>query len=139
MTKLEALATHLKITLEAGETLEDYLSEESDTLFSDGNEYIVATDDEADAIAYEYIANSVWAFNAEFLADYTGLPSEVFTALQDKCEGANDTFTELIENCGAGMDDFVSAAISADGRGHFMNSYDGHEYEVGEFFIYFMG
>lgn len=28
------------------------------------------------------------------------------------------------------MDGFIQAAISADGRGHFMSSYDGEENEV---------
>lgn len=51
------------------------------------------------------------------------------------CEDANDTIRALIDNS-CGLDDFVEAAISADGRGHFLNSYDSNEYEVDGFFIY---
>ena len=34
------------------------------------------------------------------------------------------------------FDAFVDEAISIDGRGHFMSSYDGHENELNELFIY---
>lgn len=99
-------------------------------------EYLVLTDSEADEKAREYIVDSLWAFNASFLASYTGLPDEVFTALQDKCEGANDTFRKLVERADGGIDGLIAEAISADGRGHFLNNYDGNENEQGEFFIY---
>ena len=43
-------------------------------------------------------------------------------------EDANDALTALIE-AGSGMEDFIDAAINADGRGHFLASYDGEEIE----------
>ena len=107
-----------------------------------GNEYMVLTDSEAGQRAADYIRDSLWAFNASFLSDFTGLPEEVFTALQDKCEEANETVEHLIEGCGRAepqrtpLEVFVGAAISADGRGHFMSSYDGNENEQGGFYIY---
>jgi hypothetical protein len=98
-------------------------------------EYLVLTDAEADDKAREYIEDSLWAFRAEFLADFTDLPVEVFQALQSKCEDANDPIRRMIERAD-GIDDFVSQAIDADGRGHFIGQYDGAENEEGEFYIY---
>jgi len=92
-------------------------------------EYRVLTDDEADDAALEYIEESLWAFNAEFLAGQTNLPVEVFTALADQCEGANDAILAIIKQT-CGLNDFVADAVSADGRGHFLGQYDGDEGEI---------
>jgi hypothetical protein len=48
------------------------------------------------------------------------------------CESARPIVEALIED----MDHFVSDAICADGRGHFLSQYDGEENEEGEFYIY---
>jgi hypothetical protein len=125
-SKIEALAKHL------GED-----NDEAEHLI-DREDYLVLTDEEADEKAKENIKQSAWAFNASFLADFTDLPEEVFTAMQDKCESSNDTVLKLIERSEGGFDRFVEEAIDADGRGHFMNSYDGKEAEEGKFFIYRM-
>ncbi len=104
------------------------------------NNHIVLTDQEADDKAKDYILDSAWAFNASFLADFTGFDIEVFEAIQknDRCESNNDAILSMIQD----KDDFVQQAISADGRGHFMNRYDGNENEEtigGEtFYIYRM-
>jgi len=106
--------------------------------------YIVLTDEEADEMAANYIKDSLWAFNASFLASETGYPQEVFKGLQDQCEGANDAFYALIDSNKSDTDikGFIESAISADGRGHFMSSYDGNEHEQsingGYFYIYRM-
>ena len=94
------------------------------------NDYLVLTDEEADEKAKEYILDSLWAFNASFIAYHTDLDEEVIQAIHDngKCESNNDTIHNLIKKLGD-IDDFVSDAISADGRGHFMSSYDGNENE----------
>ena len=106
-------------------------------VFSYGRaEYAIASDSEADSAACDYVKASLWAFNASFLASYTGLPEEMFSGMQDKCEGANDAFTTCVERAEGGVAGFVQEAISADGRGHFLSSYDGEENEEGEFFIY---
>ncbi len=100
--------------------------------------YIVLTDEEADKKAKEYIIDTLWAFNANFLAGETGIDEEVFKAIQDngRCESNNTAIERLIDD----IDSFVESAISADGRGHFMSSYDGNENEEvieGErFYIY---
>lgn len=91
------------------------------------NGYIVLTDEEADEKAKEYILDTVWAFNASFLSDVTQIDEEAFKAIQEngRCESNNKAILSMIND----EDDFVYQAISADGRGHFMNSYDGCENE----------
>jgi len=106
-------------------------------VFSYGRaEYAIGSDSEADSAAFDYVKDSLWAFNASFLASYTGLPEEMFSGMQGKCEGANDAFKTCVERAEGGMAGFVQEAISADGRGHFLSNYDGEENEEGEFFIY---
>jgi hypothetical protein len=101
----------------------------------DGNEerdgYIVLTDEEADEEAAENIKQTLWAFNASFLASETGFPVEIFEGLQGKYESANEAVEALIDSrkSDTNLAEFIEAAISADGRGHFMNSYDGNENE----------
>jgi hypothetical protein len=117
-------------------TFEEYLADRSIEVeeYNENdynNDYLCLTDEEADEKVKEYIKGSVWAFNADFIVDQTGLPyesAEMIKAYQEKCEGANDTILALIEKCGS-FDDFCSAAVSADGRGHFISSYDGEENE----------
>lgn len=100
-----------------------------DRQFSLGrSEYLVLTDDEADEKAEEYIEDSVWAFNAWFLADETGLPEKAFAALSELCEDANEPILDMIKQT-CGVERFVEDAISADGRGHFLSNYDGEESE----------
>lgn len=117
----------------------DQISEESyndNTFCVAGKDYRVLTEDEADDAAREYIEDSLWAFNSNFLAGETGLPVVVFDALSRECESANDAVRSIVDGS-CGIDEFVSEAIKADGRGHFLNSYDGNEHEVcvgGEYF-----
>jgi hypothetical protein len=92
-------------------------------------DYYVLTDSEADEKAAEYIKDSLWAFNASFIIEHSKLPYEAKEMVQSfqsvKCESANDTIEALIED----MNEFVQDAIRADGRGHFLSSYDGNENE----------
>jgi hypothetical protein len=124
------------IELEEGEEIdfiiwcENNLSEVEPT-DDDGEKdnYMVLTDDEANEKTAEYIKDSLWAFNASFIIENSKLPYEAKEMIEsfqrEKCESANDTIEALIED----MDEFIEAAISADGRGHFINSYDGNEDE----------
>jgi hypothetical protein len=90
-------------------------------------EYAIAFSDEiADNAAKQYIEDSLWAFNADFLASETDMPVEIYKALQPQHENSNDAILKIVEKT-CGLDSFVSAAISADGRGHFMSSYDSSE------------
>lgn len=98
-------------------------------------EYAIGTDSEATEAATANIRDSVWAFNASFILSECDLPSELEDAIQafqsDKCESANDALLALVEKCCKdGLQGFAESAISADGRGHFMSSYDGDEDEI---------
>jgi hypothetical protein len=48
------------------------------------------------------------------------------------CESANAIVKAIISD----IDEFIQDAIDSDGRGHFINSYDGEENEHGEYYIY---
>jgi hypothetical protein len=101
---------------------------EEDYEYIDDN-YLVLTDEEADEKAEIYISETVWAFNASFIINHSNLPYEAIEMVQafqrEKCEDANETILALIND----FDEFVSDAISADGRGDFLSSYDGKENE----------
>lgn len=115
----------------------DDIEEVHEGEYSVGNkEYLVLTDAEADRRTEEHIKDSLWAFNAEFIIEHSKLPYEALEMIRGfqeaKSEGANETIAALIDD----MDEFVAAAIGADGRGHFLSGYDGEENEEGGFFIY---
>ena len=114
------------------EALEDYDNE--DTVTVNGEELLILCDDEADEKCEEYILDSLWAFNADFIAshvsndridDYSELVKSI-SAIQEQCEGANSAVKAMIDD----LDEFVKDAISADGRGHFISHYDGEEFEA---------
>lgn len=90
----------------------------------DGREYAVGSNSEADDAAKECIRSSVWAFNPGFLSNHTNLDADIIKIIQEaKCEDANEPLMQLIDN----FNEFVADAIGADGRGHFLSSYDGEE------------
>jgi hypothetical protein len=92
-------------------------------------EYMVCSDETADAAARGEILSNLWAFNSDFLAGETGLPSECFKCLQEKMsEDCNEAVTALIKST-CGLDQVVESAIQADGRGHTLAAYDGEEIE----------
>ena len=130
MGRIDALAKHLDI--DKGD-IEEVRADE----YRVGNQdYLVLSDSEADKRAEEYIKDSLWAFNAEFIVEQAKLPDEAVEMVRGfqeaKSEGANETIAALIKD----MDGFVAAAIQADGRGHFLAGYDFEENEEGGFFIY---
>ena len=88
----------------------------------DNHDYLVLTDDEADEAVREEIEEMLWAFNSSFLAGETGVDEDVFLALfnNGKCESNNDAIASLIKST-CGLQEFVDSAISADGRGHFLD------------------
>lgn len=93
-------------------------------------EYAIAMDEEeADKACYEYIENTIWAFNPSFLEQMTDVPAELFEEVQDKCESINEALQILVMRT-CGMQEFVDQAISWDGRGHFLSHYDGKEIEL---------
>jgi len=130
--RVRILANYLDLEPEDDDEDYEYLFDEGlsnygyETFRNGNEEYLVLTDEEADNEAREYIESSLWAFSAEFLANFTGLPSVVFVKLSELYEDCNDTIKEII---GRDMQYFVEDAISTDGRGHFISSYDGDEAE----------
>ena len=100
-----------------------------------GCEYRVLTDDEADTAFAEYVEQSLWAFNPSFLSGETGINESVFEALSGQCEDANDPILSIIRGS-CGLDDFIEAAKSADGRGPGLSGYDGEELEYGDYYLY---
>lgn len=132
--KVRALCAYLEC--DPDQLTENSYSHYGLTSYSLGKrEYAIGTDAEADKACAEYCKDSAWAFNAGFLAGLTELPEECFSALSEKCEAGNDAVVRMIEKT-CGLEEFVSQAISADGRGHFLSGYDGNENEEGDFYIY---
>ena len=132
MTKIEALAKFLEIGIE------DITETDWGTLEADGSEFLVLTDEEADAKAYEEIEESLWAFNADFIIDmcgFSGGEKSLIAMQRESCEDCNEFIRAMIEGT-CGMDSFVESAIETDGRGHFISMYDGEENEQNEYFIY---
>jgi hypothetical protein len=95
-------------------------------------EWLAAGDEDATAIAHAYAWDLVWAFNYNFIAKHIPVGyvvAEAMTKVAERlCCGANPAIQALID-AGSGKDDFCDAAIMADGRGHFLSSYDGKESE----------
>jgi hypothetical protein len=124
------------------EALGDGARHQQGRLYTLGREcWLVLTDDEADEMAAERIVDTLWAFKTEFLAGYCSvtLNRRAVAALakmqSELCEDANDLIKALVD-----VEDVISAAIAADGRGHFLAGYDGHEVELdGGFYGYRVG
>lgn len=137
--------------------LAQFLGIEADTIekdeynenkfYADGGEYLVLTDEEADKATAEEIESLLWAFNADFIIEKTGLSRkmsdyevksviESLTELQGKtCESCNEFIKAVIKGT-CGLENFIIAAVNADGRGHFLASYDNNENESDNYFIY---
>lgn len=130
------------------EYLEEYLGVDvtesgyDDNVFEtdDGEEYLVVDEEEADEFVKEEIGNSLWAFNADFILrhmkGYDDITTEdeeavvkAIELVQEKLsESANPLIAAIIED----FDEFVSDAVDADGRGHFLAFYDGEEIELAD-------
>jgi len=130
---IEDLVEHLVTTFEGDDTYYDY-----DTVYAiGGGDYLILDYEEADELAEVCILDTVWAFNANFLQYYLcdgALTAGQIDALRGgSFEDINDAFLIML---GEKKKQFVKDAIWSDGRGHFISSYDGHEYEVGNYFVY---
>jgi len=90
-------------------------------------QYAVGTEEQADEAAREYVRDSLWAFRPEFLEAYMpdGIDAEVLSiVIEKKYEDATEIIARL---AGDDLGRLIDDAIAADGRGHFLSSYDGHE------------
>jgi hypothetical protein len=134
MTKSEALAEYL----ECDESSLREVPHDPNAFQVGNHEYLVLTDEESDQICELQIKDSLWAFNTEFIARHTlkrlkpGAIKALKKVQEELCEDANDLVECLIHS----MDKFVRDAIRADGRAHFLGTYDGEEIEFKEYFIY---
>jgi len=105
-------------------------------------EVLVCTEDQADEKAKQYILNSLWAFDTNFIQKHSEALNKMkvkdLKDIQSKlCENANP----MIKACIDDLDRFVEDAIDTDGRGHFVNNYDGVEYELDlddEYLVYYL-
>lgn len=142
MNKIQSLADYLHVEPSAIRTL--YWD---DCVFEDTVEhaqYLVLTDDEADARLRAEIRDSVWCFNPNFIAEHSSACSansaafaEFFQIAQEKlCEDANPLLLEIIDDFEA----FVEDAEAVDGRAHFLAQYDDKEIKLGDgLFAYRVG
>ena len=117
--KVRALQNHLDLD---DEEVNNITFNGSEFMHGD-REYLVLKDEEADKRAEEYIKDTAWAFKPSFLSAHTGIDEDVFNILSEKCEDSNNAVLSMIKD----FDHFVSDAISSDGRGHFIATYDHDE------------
>lgn len=98
-------------------------------VLADG-EYAVALSDEvADSAAKECIENTLWAFNSSTLEELTGIPNEMFSAVQEaRCESSNDAIRICVDAT-CGIESFVDNVLENDSRGFYLSSYDSNEIE----------
>lgn len=114
---------------EFGCAVKDIVENSSTEYQIDGIEYKVLTEEQADEEMVEYVEETLWAFNPSFLADVTDMPIEVFEVLCEKCEGGNEDIRSIVDKT-CGIEELAEEAVRWDGRGHFLNSYDGGEIEI---------
>lgn len=132
--KVIVLARHLDCAPD--EISEGY----GDCEFEHGSQsWIVATDSEADSLAFERAKSELWAFNADHLSRYCSAldnprARKAFDSMRESlCEDSQDFVEGLL---GDRLDECVTDAISVDGRGHFLSGYDGEEIEAGPLYLY---
>lgn len=125
-----------------GEKVLKWDSVTDSVLLSDGTEWKILTESEADKTAREEIRSSLWAFNADFIlehckniTDYDGTKKTIDIIQSNLCESYNDVVLLLIGG-EMGFEDFATDAIDADGRGQFIAYCDGTEHEAGDFYAY---
>ena len=120
ITDIKALANYLQVKQSEAKEL------------IDSGDYTIYSDSEANEAAKEYILNSAWAFNKNFIIghckalDFDKASESILDAIQEQCESGNDAILKLIDD----EQEFVDDAIASDGRGHFLSGYDGNEIEL---------
>jgi hypothetical protein len=129
-----ALAEHLDVGI-------DEVEGDGDEWTISGQTWLVLSDEAADECAAEAIQESLWSFRPEFIADHTRprlntAATKALAEMQRKlCEDAAPLIEALVDD----MDSFIQDAISADGRGHFLASYDHEENEENGWYLYRVG
>ena len=96
---------------------------------ADGEYAVALSDEDADSAAKEYIENSLWAFNSDTLEELTGIPNEMFSAVQEaRCESSNDAIRICVDAT-CGIESFVDNVLESDSRGFYLSSYNSEEIE----------
>jgi len=99
----------------------------------DNVEYMVLDEDEVYDMVTEYITEMIGSFNPWFLVDHSTLEYDTIVNLQKGgCGQLDEIILQTIDDIAKLVDD----AICADGAAHFLSTYDGDEYESGDYFIY---
>jgi len=99
----------------------------------DNGEYMVLDEGEVYDMATENIKEMIGSFNSWFLADHSILEYDTIVNLQESgCGQLDEIILQTIDD----IEVFVDDAICEDGAAHFLGTYDGDEYESGDYFIY---
>lgn len=114
----------------------------------EGSDFLVCDETGKEQALKEYIEESLWAFNADFVATHMSTwnnmtdreATEIIKAIREMqeklCELANPLVMAMIED----IEEFIEDAVSADGAGHFLSPYDGEEteftFEGNTYYIY---
>ena len=103
---------------------------EAEQLFLEGN-YLVLTEEGREYSAYAYINESLWAFDYEFLAQFSevidAIRSDVWAYMVRTMRG---DFNEVILAALChDTEEVCEAAVERDGYGHYLGIYDGQEIE----------
>ena len=97
------------------------------------SEFLVCSDRAADQKARTRVRVSLWAFRPEFIGRHTKgrpLDKRATDALGEPQEKLCEDSNELIFSMLSSFKSFWREAVAADGRGHFLSSWDGNEHEV---------
>lgn len=113
------------------ESQEDIQQVGKDEFVIDGRTILVLTEDESLVRATEIIKDSISHFKPEYLANETGLPEETFEELK----GKDDAVLKIIESQ-MKLTEFIKDVVKHEGYGPFISSYDGEQYEYGDYFVY---
>lgn len=123
----------------AARALEELFGERFDNDFDDhfvgvesGDEYHVYDDDGRRQAVMDQMGETISYFRSDFLAHETGIDQTAF----EKLVGENDVVMVIVRST-CGLDALVDDAVSEDGYGVFLSSYDGEEIELdGGLFAY---
>lgn len=134
MTKIEALAKHLEVD----PIMVDECKYDENAFSYRKAEFLVIHGDDLNDILAERITQDLWAFRAEFIAAHTknGLSPETIEALEEMQREMGENCQPIVEALIVDLKAFIRDAVTTDGAGHFLASYDGKETVVDEFFIY---
>ena len=96
----------------------------------DGTEWLILDECQRTIAVALAVEESIEHFTPDFLASITDLPATLFEALQKSNIDTHEAVVDLIDKCGLSWVDVAEEAMSWDGAGHFLATYDGEEQEL---------